>query len=137
MKTSAGRIGLVLLACAGMLAGCTKKMRVTISNHSAEARRITVTCPDGTLPVGAVSAGGRFTHTLAVKAEDLPAQCTYSAGMGVSQSFTVSEDTKDKLWFRITKDGQLMGPYTKDDVHVETEDRGTVKLTIPAGTVIE
>jgi len=133
-----GRVAAALvLACVVTMVGCTKKMTVTISNHSVHPRSISVTAPDGTMPVGAVSPNGRLTHTLAVKTEDLPAQCTYSAGAGASQSFTVSEDTKSKLWFRITKEGRLMGPYTADDVHVETEDRGTIQVTLPAGTVVE
>ncbi len=137
MRTSGKAIGISLLILAVMMVGCTRKTAVTISNHSDLSRNISVTVPDGTSPVGAVGAGGRLTHTLVVKTEDLPAECSYSAGAGASQSFMVSEDTKSKLWFRITKAGKLMGPYTKDDVHVETRQTGEVKVVVPGGTVVE
>ena len=37
----------------------------------------------------------------------------------------------------LTKAGKLMGPYTKDDVHVETRQTGEVKVVVPGGTVVE
>ena len=86
MRISRSMVAIALLACVAMTAGCAKKMTVTVWNHSQMARSVTVTAPEGTTPVGSVGPGGRLSHTLSIKTEDLPAQCTYSAGVGSSQS---------------------------------------------------
>ena len=137
MKTSGKIIIVSVLACAAVTAGCAKKVKVTIANHSAHSRSIDLTVPDGTTRVGAVSAGGSLTHTLKVKNDDLPAECNYSAGAGSSQSFTVTEESPDKWWFHITKDGHLIGPLTKKDVHVETEDRGEIEVEVHRKTILK
>ena len=131
MKTTGKMIVISLLICAAMTVGCTKKVKVTIANHSDISRSINLTVPDGTMVVGSVGAGSRLMHTLTVKTADLPAQCNYSAGPGgVSQSFTVTEDSPDKWWFHITAQGRMTGPYTKDDVHTETEDLGEIEVEV-------
>ena len=86
---------------------------------------------DETMTVGAVSAGGKISTMLVVKAEDLPAQCSLSAGDGTQQSFMVTNDSPSKWWFHITKDGRLAGPYGKNDVQAETEQ--TLDATVPVG----
>jgi len=136
MNTLGRLAGVSVLVCAAMAVGCTKKVNVTIYNHTTSSLGISLTVPDGTLTVGSVGAGSRLTHTLAVKTSDLPAQCTYSAGPGSSLSFTVDEDTKSKLWFHITRSGRLTGPYGKDDVHVETEKRGKINVKVRTEPVI-
>ncbi len=136
MDMTAKIVAVCVLVCAAMAVGC-KKIEVTIHNHSADAMSVRITVPDGTVPLGAVSAGGRLSHTIKINNEDLPAQCSVSAGVGNSQSFTVTEDTKDKLWFHITNKGRLTGPYTKQDVHVETEKRGHIEETVHQETVVE
>jgi len=111
-----------------VVGGCTRKVELTIANHSDAARTIQVTTPDETMTLGQVSpGGGKLTHKISVKNSDLPAQCQISAGSGASTSFMVTEDSPAKLWFHISGTGALAGPYGQKDVHVETEERGTVE----------
>ena len=130
-------IAVSLLVGVVLLAGC-KKVELNIRNHSNMTRQLQLTTPDqGTMSIGAVSAGGgTTTFKMTVKNEDLPAQCNLSAGPGSSQSFTVTEDTKDKVWFHIGGDGRITGPLDKDDTHVETEDRGEIDVTVSEEMII-
>ncbi|MCE5326689.1 MAG: hypothetical protein LLG01_09760 [Planctomycetaceae bacterium] len=110
-----------LVACAAVAAGCEKKVLVTVMNHSDLARTVRLSTPDETMTMGTVGAEGRQSMTLAVKTSDMPAQCRIAAGTGSDLSFPVTDDTPSKLWFHITKDGKLAGPYGKNDVHTESE----------------
>ena len=121
----------VVLLSAGLLAGgCTKKVQITVLNHTEASRTIQLTVPDDMMTLGAVGPGGRLSSTLAVKKSDLPASCRLSAGAGAEQSFAVTEDSPDEWWFHITAAGRLAGPYGKRDVHVETEDGGTIDVPV-------
>ena len=122
----------IAVLCAGMLAGgCSKKVQITVRNHTDVSRPVQLTVPDGTMALGSVGPNSSLTSTLKVKTDDLPAPCNISAGGGASQSFTVTEDSPSAWWFHITGAGRMAGPYGKDDVHTETEDRGTI--VVPAG----
>ncbi|HUS92443.1 MAG TPA: hypothetical protein VM695_11370 [Phycisphaerae bacterium] len=123
---------LVLASLAGgaLAGGCTQKVDITILNHTDVSRTVQLSVPDETVTLGAVGPNGRLSSTLAVKKSDLPASCRLSAGAGAQQSFTVTEDSPSKWWFHVTASGQLAGPYGKDDVHVETEDRGTIDVPV-------
>ncbi len=138
MNATGKLLGLVVLVTLIATGGCTKKVDLTVYNHSPSAIGLKVTTPDaGTMSIGTVNGdGGRLSHPVRVKNEDFPAQVTLSAGMGNSQSFTVTEDTRNELWFHVTESGRLAGPYEKDDVHVETEDAGEMEVTIERGTVV-
>lgn len=124
----------VALLSATLAAGCTKKVNVTIYNHTDVSRTIQLTVPDETSALGAVGPGGRLSSTLVVQKSDLPASCNLSAGAGASQSFTVTEDSPSRWWFHITRQGRLVGPYGKRDVHVETEDGGTIEVPVKRRT---
>lgn len=128
-------VGLAL--CTVAAGGCTKEIKVTIGNHSDSARTIQLSTPDDTMTVGAVSAGGRLSTTLKVKESDLPAQCRISAGAGAQQSFMVDKESPAKWWFHITKDGQVVGPYGKDDVHTETEKTVDVSVPVERRTILK
>jgi len=118
-----GKIAVVsMLVCVALMVGCSKQVTLTIYNHSSTPRNIEVTVPDGTRPIGSVSAGGRIVHTVKIRNEVLPAVCNLSAGTGASQSFTVDDETQTYLWFHITKNGAMTGPYDQDSVHTETGD---------------
>jgi len=118
-----GKIAVVsMLVCVALMVGCSKQVTLTIRNHSATARNIQITVPEGTRPIGSVSPGGFIIHTVKIKNDHLPAVCNCSAGAGASQSFTVDDQTRKELWFHITKNGVLAGPYDKDAVHTETSD---------------
>ena len=120
-----------ILACLVLAGGCTKKVQITVANHSEMTRTIQLSTPDETSTVGAVSPSGRLTTTLTVKTSDLPAQCRLSAGGSAQQSFIVTEDSPSKWWFHITKNGSLAGPYGEKDVHSESEQ--TIDVSVPAG----
>jgi hypothetical protein len=124
---------IVALTVLPLLAGgCTKKLQLSIVNHTDTARTIQVSLPEETMAMGQVGPdGGRLTIKVAVKTSDLPAQLQLSAGAGASTSFMVTEDSPDKLWFHVTRQGKLAGPYEKKDVHVETEE--TENVDIKAG----
>lgn len=115
-------VTVAVLAALGMLAGgCTKKVTLSITNHSDMTRDIQVTTPEETLTLGQVGPnGGKITHPIRIKTEEFPAQVRLSAEGGAHVSFTVTDDTKDKLYFHISGEGAMSGPHTKDDVYVET-----------------
>jgi len=122
----------VAVLCAGAcVGGCTKKVRITVRNHTDVSRSVQLTVPDGTMSLGSVGPNSSLTSTLKVKKDDLPAPCNLSASGGASQSFTVTEDSPSAWWFNITGAGKMTGPYRENDVHTETEDRGTI--VVPAG----
>lgn len=99
--------------------GCSKKMQLTVINHTDLARPVQLTVPHETMSVGTVGpGGGRLSTTVSVKEDDLPAQANLSAGTATS-SFVISKHSPDAWWFHITADGKLAGPYGEDDVHVE------------------
>jgi len=138
MKTTGKLLVVGVLLCTALMVGC-KKVNLMVYNHSDSARDIKVTTPDeGTLPVGSVSAGGgRLSYTMKIKNEDMPARCSVSAGVGNTQAFTVNEDTKDKLWFHVTRNGELTGPFTKDDTFVDTEDMGEIELEVREEMIVD
>lgn len=119
MKTTTVLLAAVMVAA--LATGCTKKVQLTVANYSDSARTVQLTVPEGTSTLGTVGPnGGRLTSMLTVKTSDLPADANLSAGSGASTNFPVTEDTAKRLWFRITQDGRLAGPYGKDDQHTET-----------------
>ena len=125
-----------VLACVATTVGC-KKVEVTVWNHSDNALDVRVTVPDGTMSLGTVGANGaRLSYTIKIDNEDLPAHCSMSAGVGNTQSFTVTEDTKDKLWFHIAGNGRLAGPYPEDSEHVESETTTDIESTVRQETII-
>jgi hypothetical protein len=127
-----------LVAMAMLTGGCTKKVQLSVANHSDSVRTVQVTLPEETMTLGQVGAnGGRLTSTVTVKTSDLPAQLQLSAGAGATNSFMVTEDTPDKLWFHITRDGKLAGPYDKKDVHVETEETGKVGVSVDQQMIVK
>jgi hypothetical protein len=119
----------VLAVCVVCVAGCEKKVALTIRNNSDLAREIQLSNPDQTVTVGVVGAGSVQRTTLKVKNSDLPAQCSITAVGGPTQTFLVDEDSPDAWWFHITKSGGIAGPYGKNDVHVESEQ--TIDVTTP------
>ena len=128
MKLNLLLVGLV--ACALLAGGCTKSIDVTVANHSEVARQVQLTTPDGTATIGSVGADSSLRTKMVIKNSDLPAQCQITAGPGVAQSFSVSEDSPSRWWFHVTKDGRMTGPYGRDDMHTETEK--TIDVTTPA-----
>ena len=125
------RMLLVLTACLAVAGGCTKKVELTIYNHTDITRTVQLSTPSETTTVGAVSAGSRLSTVLKLETKELPAQCRLAAGPGAEQSFAVTEDSPSQWWFHINKDGKLVGPYGKHDVHTETDQ--TMDVTLPAG----
>jgi len=123
-------LSLIALAVGTAVGGCTKKIDITILNHTDASRTIQLTGPYETETLGAVGAHGRLSSTLAIKTSDLPASCNLSAGAGAQQSFRVTEDSPSAWWFHVTNTGRLAGPYGKHDVHVETEDGGTIEVPV-------
>jgi len=126
-----------MMISVAVLAGCTKKVKVTIRNHTNADKTVQLTVPDGTRTIGVVGKHSGLTHTLAVKKDDLPAQCHYAAGAGASVSFELSDDAPDEWFFHITNDGRLAGPYGKNDTHTETEDRGKIKVKTGTRMIVE
>ena len=138
MKMTCRILVVALLVAVGFSAGCSKQITFTVYNHGDTARNIQITVPQGTMSVGSASPdGGRIVRTLKIKNEDLPAQCNLSAGFGASQSFTVDELTKDKLWFHISKDGAITGPLDKDSTHIENADPDVIRLKSPPRMIVE
>ena len=127
MKTN-HLIAIALLTAAVCVGGCTKTVGITVMNHTDVSRQIQLTVPDGTMTLGAVGPNSMMSSSLKVKKDDLPASCNLSAGSGASQSFTVTDESPSAWWFHVTADGKLVGPLGKNDVHTETEDRGTIEL---------
>jgi len=128
---------LVVAALVAGVSGCSKKVQLTIANHSDSSRSLQLTGPEETQTIGAVSAGGRLTYTLKIKNADLPAQCNLAAGPGSHQSFTVTEDSPDKWWFHITAEGQVAGPYGKKDIHTESDLEVDMEVQADIETIVD
>ncbi len=134
LKTAA--LAAVLTALV-VVAGCSKEVTSTIRNHTDNAMLVKLTVPEGTRTIGKVGADSSMSHKFKIKNEYLPARCTYMAGVGLSSSFTVTEDSPDKVWFHISKNGQIVGPMTEKDTFVHEEKTGEIRLKRSGGTVIE
>ena len=118
MKKVSLMIAAVMLASAAT--GCSKKVELTVVNHTDVARTVQLTTPDQTLTLGTVGpSNGQLTGTMSVKVSDLPAQVRVAVGSAATNA-TVTEDSPRKWWFHVTSSGEMAGPYGKDDVHVET-----------------
>jgi hypothetical protein len=117
--------------------GCTQKVRMTIRNHGTTARKVQLTAPDGTRPLGIVNPSSMLTHTFKIKKDELPAQCQLSAGAGAFCDFDVNDETPERLFFHISSKGQFVGPMTENDVYVEKEDRGKVDVTTKRRMIVE
>ena len=128
---------LVVAAMVAGVSGCSKKIQLTIANHSDSSRSLQLTGPEETRSIGAVSAGGSLSYILKIKNEDLPAQCDLAAGAGVHQGFMVTEDSPDKWWFHITAEGQITGPLGKDDVHTESHLEVDVEGSVSTETIVD
>ena len=128
---------LVVAVLVAGASGCSTKVRLTIANHSDSSRSLQLTGPEETQTIGAVSAGGKLTHILKIKNEDLPAQCNLAAGPGSRQSFMVTEDSPKKWWFHITAEGRVAGPYGKKDVHTESHLEADVEVQADVETIVD
>ena len=127
MKTN-HLIAIALLSAAMCAGGCTKTVNITVMNHTDVSRQLQLTVPDGTMTLGAVGPNSTMSSSLKVKKDHLPASCNLDAGSGASQSFVVTDESPSAWWFHVTADGKLVGPLGKNDVHTETEDRGTIEM---------
>ncbi|MFA6134308.1 MAG: hypothetical protein WC869_09880 [Phycisphaerae bacterium] len=132
-----GKAMLVLIVATTLATvGCSKRMDVTIMNHTDAPLTVAVTVPDGTVPMGTVGAGGRLSQVVKIPMADLPATCSMSAGQE-RQSFTVTEDTQERLWFHISKKGSLSGPYNKGDVYTDQDVTSEIKARVSQDTIVE
>ncbi|NBB95781.1 MAG: hypothetical protein GVY16_08575 [Planctomycetes bacterium] len=120
---------LLLAVCLVFVAGCDKKIALTIRNHSDMPRQVQMSDPYETMTVGTIGPEGVMRTTLRVKKDDLPAQCSLTAAGGVTETFRVNDDSPDKWWFHIGENGDIAGPYGKNDVHVESDQ--TIDVTTP------
>jgi hypothetical protein len=135
MKTT-HLIALALLSGAICAGGCTKTVKLTVMNHTDISRQVQLTVPDGTTTLGSVGPNSALSSSMKIKTDDLPASCNLSAGTGASQSFTVTDDSPSAWWFHVTKDGKLVGPYGKNDIHTETESGGTIEMRSAPKTLV-
>lgn len=137
MKRASGTLLVAAVLCAVAAAGCQKKLDLTFVNHTGSVLPVKVTTPDaGTMQAGSVGpSGSRLRYSVRIRTEDLPATCTCTVGVA-SKTFTVTEDTKQKLWFHYTEKG-LAGPMDKDTPFVDVTKERDIKVVVPGGTVIE
>jgi len=116
-----------------MLAGCGKTVDLTVCNHSAQPAELRLAEPQaGVRNIGRVDGlGGCKTVRLSLPEDTLPADCSLTAGLTSTQTFTVGKDTPDALWFHIASDGRLAGPYREPGVFVEAGDCRRLPRTGP------
>ena len=129
--------GMVLVLCAMTAAGCQKKVQITFFNHTNSVLPVKVTTPEhGTVPVGSIAGNGsQIRYTVRIKTDLLPAQCACAMGLA-SKTFTITEDTPDRLWFHLTRKG-LAGPVDEGTTLIDAEKIIDVKTTIRTDTVVE
>lgn len=121
------------------LAGCDKKVQLTIVNHTPDMLDVKVTTPDqGTMSVGTVGGNGsKLRHTIKIANDDLPAQCSVKAGMATAaKTFTVNEDTKGELWFHVDRDG-IAGPMDKNTPYIRHTDPDVIEIKRGTRTVVD
>jgi hypothetical protein len=114
-----------VLIFGGAIVGCDKKVKLTFVNTTSQTLGIDLTAPgEGTRYLGVVGpVGGKLTHNLKIDKELLPATCSWRAG-GQSDQFTVTKETKKKLYLYIEPTGHV-GPV---DEHTEIEKTREVEI---------
>jgi len=136
-RTSKALLAVVAL-CGLAATGCQKKVRITFINHTDEVLAVTVTTPsEGTITFGSVPANSNLRCVVRIPTDDLPALCSAKVGLIGSRSFTISEDTKDRLLFHYTDKG-LAGPVDEETDVTVTKPTGD-DITIESGptTIVE
>ena len=129
---------LVIVALCGLAAtGCQKKVKITFINHTNETLPVSVTTPsDGTIAVGSIGGNSSLPCVVRIPTDDLPALCSAKVGLIGGKSFTISEDTKDKLWFDYTDKG-LAGPRDEDTDASVTQQTGEITIESGPRTIVE
>ena len=129
---------LVTVALCGLVAtGCQKKVKITFINHTDATLPVSITTPsDGTITVGSVGGNSSLPYVVRIPTDDLPALCSAKVGLIGSKSFTVSQDTKDRLWFDYTDKG-LAGPRDEDTDASVTQQTGEVIIRTGPSTIVE
>lgn len=112
--------------------GCQKQIDLTFYNHTDAVLPVQVTTPEvGTMDAGSIGANGSMlNYTIRLETSNLPADCSVAVGRA-ARSFTVTEDTREHLWFHYTDQG-LAGPMDRDAGVTVIKQEGEV--TVPAGT---
>ena len=131
MRAAGKVLGLAVLLCAMTAVGCQKRVELIFVNNTPNVLDVKVTTPgEGTENAGQVGGhGSQLPYTVRINVDDLPASCTAAVGL-VSKTFTVNQDTKDKLWFYYTKKG-LAGPVDKDTTFVDVQQTGEITVKKP------
>ena len=137
MKRTSKALLVVVALCGLAATGCQKKVRITFINHTDEVLPVTVTTPsEGTITFGSVPANSNLRCVVRIPTDDLPALCSAKVGLIGSKSFTISEDTKDKLWFHYTDKG-LAGPADEETDVTVTKPTGEIVVESEPTTIVE
>ena len=137
MKRTSKALLVVVAICGLAATGCQKRVKITFVNSTDETLPVSVTTPsDGTITVGSIGGNSSLPYVVRIPTDDLPALCSAKVGLIGRKSFTISEDTKDKLWFHYTDKG-LAGPA--DEYTDVTVTKQTGKIVIESGptTIVE
>jgi len=136
MKIATRMLGVAAVLLAMTSVGC-KKVELTFYNHTDMTLPVRVTTPDaGTMNVGSIAGNGSMlNYTIKLKNEDLPAACSATVGVG-TRSFTVTEDTKDHLWFHYTDKG-LAGPMDKKAGMTVIQQTGEVRVKTGTRMIVD
>jgi len=137
MRTTGQVLGIAVLLLAMTAVGCQKKVQLTFYNHTADTLPVKVTTPtDGTQSVGSIGGNGSMlNYTVRIPNEDLPAGCSAAVGIR-TKPFTVTEDTKDKLFFHYTDKG-LAGPMDKDAGFTHIQKTGEIEVRTESRMIVD
>ena len=137
MKRTSKALLVVVALCGLAATGCQKKVRITFINHTDEVLPVTVTTPsEGTITFGSVPANSNLRCVVRIPTDDLPALCSAKVGLIGSRSFSINEDTKDKLLFHYTDKG-LAGPVDEDTDVAVTKQIGEAVVETEPTTIVE
>ena len=136
MKIATRMLGVAVVLLGMTVVGC-KKVQLTFYNHTDLTLPVRVTTPDaGTMNVGSLAGnGGMLNFTIKLKSEDLPAACSTTVGVG-TKSFTITEDTKNHLWFHYTDKG-LAGPMDKNANMTVIQQTGEVRVRTESRMIVD
>ncbi len=123
MRAPSGRLIAIasLLTAILVLPGCAKEVELTFMNGTSQVRDVYLTAPPhGTMYLGVLPAkGGTLLYELEIDQDLLPANCYWEAG-NRRGSFTVSEESADKMTITIDPAENVT---TDGKVRVEKVDR--------------
>lgn len=101
-----------LVLAVGMLVGCDRTFRITVTNVSPVAREVELRDPVFTHPLGTVAPGQSVTKKIKLAEDELPGAFELTAG-GMKKPFSLDKKDKDNQYLYI-EEKTIVGPLDEN-----------------------